>query len=70
MFKASWYRAEKNDDGITRDVIEQMANYTFAKRLMGKVLPDGSCKIKWHNPPAPAMDLLAKVLHRLLLKLK
>jgi hypothetical protein len=23
--KASWYRAEKNDDGDTRDVIERMA---------------------------------------------
>jgi Zn-dependent oligopeptidase len=33
IFKASWYRAEKNDDGDTRDVIERMAKLRLQKQI-------------------------------------
>lgn len=51
IFKSSWTRAEKNDDGDTREVLEKMARLRLQKaNLMGKrILLSGNCKIKWHK---------------------
>lgn len=63
IFKSSWTRAEKNDDGDTREIIEKMAKLRLQKaNLMGKKsfaewrLQDQMAKL-----PANAMDLLAKI---------
>jgi peptidyl-dipeptidase Dcp len=63
IFKASWSRAEKGDDGDTREIIEKMAKLRLQKaNLMGKksfaawALQDQMAKT-----PEPAMDLLAKI---------
>ena len=63
IFKASWSRSEKNDDGDTREILEKMAKLRLQKaHLMGKKsfaewrLQDQMAKL-----PAPAMDLLAKI---------
>ena len=38
IFKSSWYRAEKNDDGDTREVLEKIAKLRLQKaNLMGKM---------------------------------
>jgi peptidyl-dipeptidase Dcp len=46
IFKSSWSRAEKNDVGDTREIVEKMA-----KLRLQKVLQNGNCKIKWQNHP-------------------
>lgn len=63
IFKASWTRSEKNDEGDTREVLEKMARLRLQKaNLMGKKsyaewrLQDQMAKL-----PATAMDLLAKI---------
>lgn len=63
VFKSSWARAEKNDDGDTREIIEKMAKLRLQKaNLMGKKsfaewkLQDQMAKL-----PANAMDLLTKI---------
>ncbi|MFE3869413.1 M3 family metallopeptidase [Flavobacterium sp. LS2P90] len=63
IFKSSWTRAEKNDDGDTREVLEKMAKLRLKKaNLMGKKsfaewrLQDQMAKL-----PSTAMDLLAKI---------
>jgi len=63
LFKSSWTRAEKNDDGDTREILEKMAKLRLQKaNLMGKKsyaewrLQDQMAKL-----PANAMDLLAKI---------
>ncbi len=63
IFKSSWTRAEKNDDGDTREIVEKMAKLRLQKaNLMGKKsfaewrLQDQMAKL-----PANAMDLLAKI---------
>jgi peptidyl-dipeptidase Dcp len=63
IFKSSWARAEKKDDGDTREIIEKMAKLRLQKaNLMGKKsyaewkLQDQMAKL-----PANAMDLLAKI---------
>lgn len=63
IFKASWYRAEKNDDGDTRDVIERMAKLRLQKaNLMGKKsFAEWKLQDQMAQSPAPAMDLLAKI---------
>jgi peptidyl-dipeptidase Dcp len=63
IFKSSWSRAEKGDEGDTREVIEKMAKLRLQKaNLMGK-----KCFAAWAlqdqmaKTPEPAMDLLAKI---------
>jgi peptidyl-dipeptidase Dcp len=63
IFKSSWTRAEKNDDGDTREVLEKMAKLRLKKaNLMGKKsfaewrLQDQMAKL-----PSTAMNLLAKI---------
>jgi peptidyl-dipeptidase Dcp len=63
IFKSAWTRAEKNDDGDTREVLEKMAKLRLKKaNLMGKKsfaewrLQDQMAKL-----PSTAMDLLAKI---------
>jgi peptidyl-dipeptidase Dcp len=63
IFKASWSRAEKNDDGDTREVIEKMAKLRFEKaKLMGKKnFAEWKLQDQMAKTPAPAMDLLVKI---------
>nr|WP_235889594.1 M3 family metallopeptidase [Flavobacterium restrictum] len=63
IFKASWYRAEKNDDGDTREVLEKMARLRLQKAiLMGKKsFAEWKLQDQMAQSPAPAMDLLAKI---------
>ena len=63
IFKSSWTRAEKNDDGDTRATLEKMAKLRLQKaNLMGKKsyaewrVQDQMAKI-----PSNAMNLLAKI---------
>ena len=63
IFKSSWTRAEKNDDGDTRTTLEKMAKLRLQKaNLMGKKsyaewrVQDQMAKI-----PSNAMNLLAKI---------
>ena len=63
IFKSSWTRAEKNDDGDTRTTLEKMAKLRLQKaNLMGKKsyaewrLQDQMAKL-----PVNAMDILAKI---------
>jgi peptidyl-dipeptidase Dcp len=63
IFKSAWTRAEKNDDGDTREVLEKLARLRLKKaNLMGKKsfaewrLQDQMAKL-----PSTAMDLLAKI---------
>nr|WP_315149911.1 M3 family metallopeptidase [uncultured Flavobacterium sp.] len=63
IYKASWYRAEKNDDGDTREVIEKTARLRLQKaNLMGKKsFAEWKLQNQMAKTPAPAMDLLAKI---------
>lgn len=63
IFKASWSRAEKNDDGDTRQVIERMARLRLQKaNLMGKKsFAEWKLQDQMAQSPAPAMALLAKI---------
>ncbi len=63
LFKASWNRAEKNDDGDTRTTLEQMAKLRLQKaQLMGKKsFAEWRLQDQMAQKPAAAMDLLAKI---------
>jgi peptidyl-dipeptidase Dcp len=63
IFKASWNRAEKNDQGDTREVLEKMAKLRLQKaQLMGKKsFAEWRLQDQMAKTPAPAMDLLAKI---------
>lgn len=72
IFKASWNRAEKNDDGDTREVIERMARLRLQKaNLMGKKsFAEWKLQDQMAKSPAPAMDLLAKIAGPAVVKAK
>ena len=63
IFKSSWNRAEKNDEGDTRETIEKMARLRLQKaNLMGKKsFSEWKLQDQMAQFPAPAMDLLAKI---------
>ena len=63
IFKASWYRSEKGDDGDTREVLEKTAKLRLQKaKLMGKKsFAEWKLQNQMAKTPAPAMDLLAKI---------
>lgn len=63
IFKSSWTRAEKNDDGDTREVSEKIAKLRLKKaKLMGKKsFAEWKLQDQMAQTPAPAMDLLAKL---------
>lgn len=63
IFKASWYRAEKEDDGDTRAVLEKMAQLRLQKaKLMGKPnFAEWKLQNQMAKTPAPAIELLAKI---------
>jgi peptidyl-dipeptidase Dcp len=63
IFKASWNRAEKNDDGDTREIIEKLAKLRLQKaNLMGKKsFAEWKLQDQMAQKPAVAMDLLAKI---------
>lgn len=72
IFKASWNRAEKNDDGDTREVIERMVRLRLQKaNLMGKKsFAEWKLQDQMAQSPAPAMDLLAKIADPAVIKAK
>ncbi|MFV8337023.1 M3 family metallopeptidase [Flavobacterium sp. RSP29] len=72
VYKASWNRAEKNDDGDTREVIERMARLRLQKaNLMGKKsFAEWKLQDQMAQSPAPAMDLLAKIAGPAVVKAK
>lgn len=63
IFKASWTRAEKNDDGDTREVLEKIAKLRLQKaKLMGKKsFAEWKLQDQMAQTPAPAIELLAKI---------
>jgi peptidyl-dipeptidase Dcp len=63
LFQASWTRAEKNDDGDTRSVLEQMARLRLKKaNLMGKKnFAEWKIQDQMAQTPERAMNLLAKI---------
>jgi peptidyl-dipeptidase Dcp len=63
IFKSSWMRAEKNNDGDTREVLEKMARLRLQKaNLMGKKnFAEWKLQDQMAETPARAMDLLAKI---------
>lgn len=63
LFKASWNRAEKGDDGDTREVLEKLAKLRLQKaKLMGKKsFAEWRLQDQMAVTPARAMDLLAKI---------
>lgn len=63
LFKSSWYRSEKNDEGDTREVLEQMARLRLQKaKLMGKKsFAEWKLQDQMAKTPTPAKDLLAKI---------
>jgi peptidyl-dipeptidase Dcp len=63
IFKFSWTRAEKGDDGDTREVLEKTAKLRLQKaKLMGKKsFADWKLQDQMAKTPAPAMDLLVKI---------
>ncbi|AOW11328.1 M3 family metallopeptidase [Flavobacterium gilvum] len=63
IFKASWFRSEKNDDGDTRETLEKTVRLRLQKaNLMGKKsFAEWKLQDQMAKTPAPAMDLLAKI---------
>jgi peptidyl-dipeptidase Dcp len=63
IFKSSWTRAEKNDDGDTREVLEKMAKLRLQKaNLMGKKsFAEWRLQDQMAQLPATATNLLAKI---------
>jgi len=63
IFKASWHRAEKGDDGDTRETLEKTAKLRLQKaKLMGKKsFAEWKLQDQMAKTPAPAIDLLAKI---------
>ncbi|TDE48998.1 M3 family metallopeptidase [Flavobacterium sp. GT3P67] len=72
IYKASWNRAEKSDDGDTREVIERMARLRLQKaNLMGKKsFAEWKLQDQMAQSPAPAMNLLAKIAGPAVVKAK
>ncbi len=63
LFKAAWIRAEKNDEGDTRETLEKMAKLRLQKaQLMGKKsYAEWRLQDQMAQKPATAMDILAKI---------
>ncbi|MBF4470040.1 M3 family metallopeptidase [Flavobacterium sp. HJJ] len=63
IYKSSWYRAEKNDEGDTREVLEKIARLRLQKaNLMGKKsFAEWKLQDQMAKTPEPAMELLAKI---------
>ena len=63
IFKSSWTRAEKNDDGDSREVLEQMAKLRLQKaKLMGKKnFSEWKQQDQMAQTPERAMNLLAEI---------
>ncbi len=63
IYKSSWYRAEKNNEGDTREVLEKIARLRLQKaNLMGKKsFAEWKLQDQMAQTPAPAMELLAKI---------
>jgi len=63
IFKASWHRAEKGDDGDTRETLEKTAKLRLQKaKLMGKKsFAEWKLQDQMAKTPAPAIDLLANI---------
>jgi peptidyl-dipeptidase Dcp len=63
IFKSSWTRSEKNDDGDTREVLEKMAKLRLQKaNLMGKKnFAEWKLQDQMAQNPERAMNLLAKI---------
>lgn len=63
IFKSSWTRAEKNDDGDTRVILEKMAKLRLQKaNLMGKKsFTEWKIQDQMAKSPVNAMALLAKI---------
>nr|WP_315210134.1 M3 family metallopeptidase [uncultured Flavobacterium sp.] len=72
IYKASWNRAEKNDDGDTREVIERMARLRLQKAnlMVKKSFAEWKLQDQMAQSPAPAMDLLAKIAGPAVVKAK
>lgn len=63
IFKASWTRAEKGDEGDTRNLIEQIVRLRLEKaRLLGKKnFAEWKLQDQMAQTPKAAMDLLAQL---------
>lgn len=63
IYTSSWSRAEKNDEGDTREVLEKMARLRLQKgQLMGKKsFAEWKLQDQMAQTPQAAMDLLAKI---------
>lgn len=63
LFKASWTRAEKNDSGDTRAILEKIIRLRLQKaQLMGKKsYAEWSLQDQMAKTPERALDLLAKI---------
>jgi len=63
IYKSSWYRAEKNDEGDTRETLEKIARLRLQKaNLMGKKsFAEWKLQDQMAKTPAPAMKLLAQI---------
>ncbi|WP_291122502.1 M3 family metallopeptidase [Flavobacterium sp. UBA6046] len=63
IYKASWYRAEKGDEGDTREILEKTARLRLQKaQLMGKKnFAELKLQDQMAKSPILAMDLLAKI---------
>jgi peptidyl-dipeptidase Dcp len=63
LYKASWTRAEKGDEGDTRQICEKLAKLRMEKaHLMGKKsFAEWSLQDQMAITPARAFDLLAKI---------
>ena len=72
LFKASWTRAEKGDDGDTRAILEKLARLRLAKaKLMGKKsFAEWKLQDQMAKTPEPAMNLLASIAAPAVVKAK
>ena len=63
LFKSSWTRAEKNDDGDTREILLKMAKLRLQKaKLMGKKsYAEWRLQDQMAKTPTNAMNLLAQI---------
>ena len=63
LFTASWTRAEKNDDGDTRSILEKLASLRLQKaQLMGKAsFAEWKIQDQMAKTPEAAMGLLAQI---------
>lgn len=63
IYKSSWFRSEKNDEGDTREVLEKIARLRLQKaNLMGnKSFAEWKLQDQMAKEPALAMELLAKI---------